>query len=82
MRGLEERSYDVLGVLTTSGKPMTTEVLARILQHGSATTGDEQWTSQEQVTAELERLVSLGFVGVAWALMHRTLAQIETEAAP
>jgi len=65
MSGLEERSYDVLGVLTTSGKPMTTEVLARILQHGSATTGDEQWTSQEQVTAELERLVSLGFVGVA-----------------
>jgi tetratricopeptide (TPR) repeat protein len=65
MRSLDDRSCDVLGVLTTSGKPMNAELLTAVLQQGSAATGDGRWTSQQQVNAELDRLISLGFVGVA-----------------
>src|SRR5262249_46431006 len=65
VRDLEERSYDILGVLTTSGKPMSLDLLARILIQGSAAGGDDRWVSDEQVRVEVERLVSLGFIGAA-----------------
>jgi tetratricopeptide (TPR) repeat protein len=63
MRDLDERSYDVLGTLTTSGKPMPLPTLAQLLLYGSSLDGDDRWSSQDQVSLEVERLVSLGFVG-------------------
>jgi tetratricopeptide (TPR) repeat protein len=65
VRDLDERAYDVLGVLTTSGKPMPLDLLSRVLIDGSAAGGDERWTANRQVEEEVDRLVSLGFVGVA-----------------
>lgn len=63
LRDLDERSYDVLGALTTSGKPMLLSLLAQILIGSSELAGDRRWTSDAQVRAELDALVSLGLVG-------------------
>ena len=67
VRDLEELSYDVLGVLTTSGKPMSLALLSNVLLQGSAANGDDRWSSEQQVVTEVQRLVSLGFVGEAEA---------------
>ena len=67
LRDLDERSYDVLGALATSGKAMSLPLLGRILQGSSELSGDRRWTSEEQVRGELDALVALGFVGATKA---------------
>lgn len=65
MRDLSERSYDILGVLTTTGKPMQLTELADVLLLGSIAGGDQRWTSAEQVEEQLDSLLVLGLIGKA-----------------
>jgi FHIPEP family len=65
LRDLGENSYDVLALLTTSGKPMTLVELREVLVQASIANGEEGWTVPGSVEGELERLVALGFIGEA-----------------
>jgi tetratricopeptide (TPR) repeat protein len=65
MRDLPEESYDLLGVLTATGKPMRLDELAGVLLLGSAASGDGRWTSADEVSTQIELLVRLGLVGAA-----------------
>ena len=65
LRDLPEPTYQVLGTLTATGKPMQLRELADLLLLRSRMSGDGQWTSEDQVSEHLRELMELGFVGEA-----------------
>ncbi len=65
MRDLSERSYDLLGFLTSTGKPMVLEDLTDLALLGSEVSGNGRWTEPEQVVRQLSTLLDLGMIGKA-----------------
>jgi hypothetical protein len=65
LRDLAEPTYQLLGTLTTTGKPMQLKELADVLLLQSRMNGDGRWLRDEQVAENLQELKELGLVGEA-----------------